>query len=116
MIKVTVITLVYSKLSVLPTEDFQGDFMKQCLSITGVSEQYSKYSREKPVTEWRCFLVFPGKSSKIFLNICSIYECFVKCNKNMSNVFNPFVFCLNTLFDSMVVKSYRVSRSLFITD
>ena len=58
--------------------------------------------------EWRCLWVFPGKSSKNFLNIYYIFECFVKCNiKNVSNIFNSF--------NSMVVKSYRV-RSLSITD
>ena len=50
-------------------EDFQGDLMKQRLSTTGFPEEYSKYSEEAPVTEWPCFWVFPGKSSKIFLNM-----------------------------------------------
>ena len=45
--------------------------------ITGISEEYSKYSRETLVMEWRCFYVFAEKSSKIFLNISSIFECFV---------------------------------------
>ena len=65
--------------------------MKQRLSITGGSEEFSKYSRETPVMGWWCFWVFPEKSSKR-LNVCSIFECFVKYNKNMSNVFNSFVF------------------------
>ena len=38
--------------------------MKQRLSITVVSEEFSKYSRETPVMEWCCFWVFPEKSSK----------------------------------------------------
>ena len=38
--------------------------MKQRLSITGGSEEFSKYSRETPVMEWCCFWVFPEKSSK----------------------------------------------------
>ena len=66
--------------------------MKQRFSIAGVSEEFCKYSRETPVMEWRCFRVFPGKSSKTFLNTRSIFECFVKCNKNMSNIFNSFIF------------------------
>ena len=43
--------------------------MKQRLSTTGFPEEYSKYSEEARVTEWPCFWVFPGKSSKIFLNM-----------------------------------------------
>ena len=33
-------------------EDFQVDLMKQRLSITGASKEYSKYSRETPIMEW----------------------------------------------------------------
>ena len=69
-------------------EDFQGDF----LSITGVSKEYSEFSQKTPDNEWRCFWVFPGKPYEISFNICSLFECFVKCNKYMSHVFNSFIF------------------------
>ena len=40
-------------------EDFQGNLIKQSLSIIGVPEEYSKYSKETPVIKWICFGVFP---------------------------------------------------------
>ena len=74
-------------LSVKPVfkNSYSGSFWKisketswnNVFHITGISEEYSKYSRETLVMEWRCFYVFAEKSSKIFLNISSIFECFV---------------------------------------
>ena len=43
--------------------------MKQCLFITGVSEEYYKYFWETPVMVWCCFWMFPENFSKILTSV-----------------------------------------------